>query len=104
MFVSTRAPWLASQPTPSIGPMATKRLAVLGHPIGHSRSPAIHNAALRELGLAPEWGYEAIDVEPERFAERVRAMAGEGFVGVNVTVPHKLAALALADDASEAAR
>jgi shikimate dehydrogenase len=84
--------------------MATKRLAVLGHPIAHSRSPAMHNAALRELGLAGGWSYEAIDVEPERFGERVRAMAGEGFVGANVTVPHKLAALAIADDASEAAR
>jgi shikimate dehydrogenase len=84
--------------------VATKRLAALGHPIAHSRSPAMHNAALRELGLVPEWGYEAIDVEPERFEARVRAMAGEGFAGANVTVPHKLAALAVADQASPAAR
>lgn len=84
--------------------MATNRLAVLGHPIAHSRSPAMQNAALRELGLAPGWTYEALDVVPERLDERVRAMGGEGFVGANVTVPHKLAALALADDASETAR
>lgn len=64
----------------------------------------MHNAALRELGLAGEWSYEAIDVEPERFDEVVGKMAGEGFVGANVTVPHKLAALAVADEASEAAR
>ena len=64
----------------------------------------MQNAALAELGLAGEWSYEPIDVRPERFAERVRSMAAEGFVGANVTVPHKLAALALADDASAAAR
>ena len=82
----------------------TKRLAVLGQPISHSRSPAMHNAALTELGLADEWSYEAIEVAPGDFDARVRAMPGEGFVGANVTVPHKLAALALADQVTEAAR
>jgi shikimate dehydrogenase len=81
-----------------------RRLAVLGHPVAHSRSPAMQSAALAELGLAGEWSYEAIDVEPEELEARVRAMAAEGFVGANVTVPHKLAALALADEASAAAR
>jgi shikimate dehydrogenase len=80
-----------------------KRLAVLGHPVSHSRSPAMQNAALAELGLAEEWSYEAIDVSPEDLAERVGVMSDEGFVGANVTIPHKEAALALADDASEAA-
>ena len=75
------------------------RLAVLGHPVAHSRSPAMHNAALAELGLGDEWSYEAIDVAPDDFEPRVRAMPGEGFAGANVTVPHKGAALALADDA-----
>ncbi len=64
----------------------------------------MHTAALAELGLAEDWTYEAIEVPPQGFDERVRAMPGEGFVGTNVTVPHKLAALAIADDASEAAR
>jgi shikimate dehydrogenase len=81
-----------------------KRLAVLGQPISHSRSPAMHSAALAELGLADEWTYEAIEVAPDEFAERVRSMPGDGFVGANATVPHKLAALAIADEASEAAR
>jgi shikimate dehydrogenase len=81
-----------------------KRLAVLGHPVAHSRSPAMQNAALAELGLAGGWRYEAIDVAPDAFAARVEAMPGEGFVGANVTVPHKAAALALADSASETAR
>jgi shikimate dehydrogenase len=81
-----------------------KRLAVLGHPVAHSRSPAMQNAALAELGLAGEWSYEAIDLAPDEFDTGVRALAGKGFVGANVTVPHKGAALALADTLSETAR
>jgi shikimate dehydrogenase len=80
-----------------------RRLAVLGHPIAHSRSPAIHNAAFAALGVADEWSYEAIDVASEEFPERVGALASEGFVGANVTVPHKHAALELADTASDPA-
>ena len=80
------------------------RLAVIGHPVAHSRSPAMQNAALAALGLGEEWSYEAIDVAPEDFEERLRGMAAEGFLGVNVTVPHKQAALALADVPSEVAQ
>ncbi len=80
------------------------RLAVLGHPIGHSRSPEMHNAALADLGLAPEWSYEAIEVAPDAFEERVTQMPEEGFAGVNVTVPHKGAAVAVATVPSETAR
>jgi shikimate dehydrogenase len=79
------------------------RLAVLGHPVAHSRSPAMQNAALAALGLGEEWRYEAIDVAPEQFEARVRALPAEGFAGANVTVPHKTAAFALADIASEGA-
>jgi|SRR5690349_11428263 len=64
----------------------------------------MHNAALTELGLGDEWSYEAIDLAPDAFEPRVRAMPGEGFAGANVTVPHKGAALALADELSETAR
>lgn len=81
-----------------------KRLAVLGHPVAHSRSPAMHKAALAELGLADEWSYEAIDVAPDEFEPRVRSMAAGGCVGANLTIPHKEAALALADELSETAR
>jgi shikimate dehydrogenase len=84
--------------------VAVRRLAVLGHPVGHSRSPAMQNAALAALGLDGEWAYEAIEVAPADFEARVRAMPGEGFAGANVTIPHKLAALALADEAGAAAR
>jgi shikimate dehydrogenase len=64
----------------------------------------MHAAALAALGLADEWSYEAIEVAPEGFAALVRSLPDDGFAGVNVTVPHKLAALALADDAAEPAR
>jgi len=80
------------------------KLAVLGYPVSHSRSPAMHNAALAELALAEEWSYEAIEVAPDAFEASVRTMSGEGFAGANVTVPHKGAALALADELSETAR
>jgi len=63
----------------------------------------MQNAALAELGLAEEWSYEAIDVASDEFADRVRELPGESFVGANVTIPHKRAALELADQASEAA-
>lgn len=80
------------------------RLAVLGHPVGHSRSPAMHNAALADLGLAPEWSYEAIEVPPGSFEETVVEMPAQGFLGANVTVPHKGAALAVSTTPTEPAR
>lgn len=64
----------------------------------------MHSAALAELGLGGGWSYQALDVAPDAFEARVRAMPAEGFVGANVTVPHKGAALALADELSETAR
>ncbi len=78
-------------------------LAVIGYPVSHSRSPAMQNAALAELGLAGEWEYGAVEVAPEELEARVRELAGAGYAGANVTVPHKEAALALADSASETA-
>ena len=79
------------------------RLAVLGQPIAHSLSPRMHNAAFAALGLAAEWSYEAIELSPAEFAAGVAGLRERGFVGANVTVPHKRAALELADEASEAA-
>ncbi len=81
-----------------------KRLAVLGQPVSHSLSPRMHNAAFAELGLDEEWSYEAIELSPEDFGTGVEELRSAGFVGANVTIPHKQAALALADRASEAAR
>jgi shikimate dehydrogenase len=64
----------------------------------------MQTAALEALGFGGEWSYGAIDVEPERFEDRVRELPGDGYVGVNVTIPHKEAALAVADQASGAAQ
>jgi shikimate dehydrogenase len=78
------------------------RLGVLGWPVAHSRSPAIHNAAFASLGM-DDWRYQRLPVPPALFAETTRALGQSGFVGANVTIPHKRAALALADGASQAA-
>jgi shikimate dehydrogenase len=81
----------------------TTYLGVTGWPVAHSRSPAMQNAALEAAGLT-DWRYLALPLPPELFAETVRALPAAGFRGVNVTIPHKEAALALADEASAAAR
>ena len=87
------------------GDESPRRLAVIGHPIAHSRSPAMQNAALRAVGLGDGWAYGAIDIPPDRVAGRIREIAGDGsYVGLNVTVPHKAAALDVADTATDEAR
>jgi shikimate dehydrogenase len=68
---------------------STRLVALLGHPVAHSLSPRMQNAAFAELGL--DLAYVAFDVPPERVDEAVRGLAGLGFVGANVTAPHKLA-------------
>lgn len=80
----------------------TALVGVIGFPVGHSRSPEMHNAAFRELGI--DWRYVKLPVPPELLAETVAALEGSGYRGANVTIPHKPAALALADAATDAAR
>src|SRR5438270_9840031 len=75
------------------------RLGVLGWPVAHSRSPAMHNAALQAVGLA-DWRYQRLPIPPELLAATVVVLPAVGFRGVNVTIPHKEAALALATDPS----
>src|SRR4051812_36977968 len=79
------------------------RLGVLGWPVSHSRSPAMHNAAFAALGMG-DWHYQRLPAPPEIFEETVRSLPASGFVGAHVTIPHKEAALALADTATDAAR
>lgn len=79
------------------------RLGVLGWPVSHSRSPQMQNAALATAGLR-DWRYQLLPVPPSLFAETVSALPQAGFRGANVTIPHKEAALAVADEASAAAR
>ena len=83
--------------------MPRVRLGVCGWPVAHSLSPRMHNAALAELGLR-DWRYQRLPIPPDAFAATVRALPAEGFAGVNVTIPHKEAALELADDATQRAR
>jgi shikimate dehydrogenase len=71
------------------------RAGVVGWPIGHSRSPLIHNHWIASLGL--NGTYEAIAVDPKNFGEDIRGLVEAGYAGVNCTVPHKHAALAIAD-------
>ena len=70
-----------------------RKACVIGWPAGHSRSPLIHNYWIRQHGIAGEYVAEA--VPPEQFAGFVKALASRGFVGANVTIPHKEAALRL---------
>jgi shikimate dehydrogenase len=75
----------------------------MGHPVAHSRSPMIHGYWLKTLGI--EGAYELKDLTPDAFGPFVRDLAGNGYVGGNVTVPHKEAAyraVAERDAAAEA--
>jgi shikimate dehydrogenase len=79
------------------------RLGVVGWPVAHSRSPAIQNAALEAVSL-DGWRYQLLPVPPDLFAETVAALPAAGFRGVNVTIPHKEAALRLATEPTPRAR
>jgi shikimate dehydrogenase len=73
------------------------RVALLGKPVAESLSPRMQNAAFAAAGLG--WQYVALEVGAEALAETVRALPSSGFVGANVTIPHKEAAAALCDEA-----
>jgi shikimate dehydrogenase len=66
---------------------------IIGWPAGHSRSPLIHNYWIRQHGIAGEYRKEA--VPPQEFAGFLASLGERGYVGANVTIPHKEAALAL---------
>lgn len=68
------------------------KVCVIGWPIAHSRSPIIHGFWLNQLGIAGS--YEAVSVPPPDFTDFIRHLAGRGFVGANVTLPHKEKAFA----------
>lgn len=76
----------------------TTLVGLLGWPVAHSLSPAMHNAAFAALGM--DWAYVPLPTPPETFPNALRGLAALGFRGANVTVPHKLAAVRLADEAS----
>jgi shikimate dehydrogenase len=80
----------------------TRRAFLAGHPVKHSRSPIIHGYWLRQHGL--EGSYEVIDVIPADFSSFLRTFRDRGFVGGNVTIPHKEAAFQTVDEVTERAR
>ncbi len=75
------------------------RLGILGDPVAHSLSPQMHNAALRDYGTSVQ--YAAFHVRAEELAEALSLARQNNFVGLNLTVPHKIAAVALMDGCDE---
>jgi len=73
-----------------------RRAGVIGHPVAHSRSPAMHAAAYAELGM--DWEYVRVDVRPDSLGAFVSSMPAAGFAGVNVTIPHKRAVIELCSE------
>ncbi|KEO85166.1 shikimate dehydrogenase [Tumebacillus flagellatus] len=80
----------------------TRLTGLFGHPVAHSKSPQMHNAAFAHLGL--DFVYAAFDVLPERVGQAVESIRTLGLRGVNVTIPHKVAVMPFLDEISEAAR
>ena len=81
---------------------ATRVVGIIGDPVTHSRSPAIHNAAFEALGL--DWVYVAFPVSRGQGGVAVGAVRALGLAGLNVTMPHKSVAASTCDELSDAAR
>jgi shikimate dehydrogenase len=81
---------------------STRYCAVFGHPVRHSASPAMQNAGLAALGL--NWRYLAFDVHPDHLRPAIEGARRMGFIGLNLTVPHKLLALEMVDVLDDQAR
>ena len=95
---------VSAAPTPPGWPadLGARDLVLLGHPVSHSRSPAIHTAALAAMGL--DLRYRALDVPPEALDEALGLLDDAGVRGANVTVPHKLAVMPACDRLTDEAR
>jgi len=85
---------------PTLSPPA--KLAVIGDPIAHSKSPQMHNPALRHCGLDAQ--YVRVQVPVGSVGEALRKFAKAGFIGINVTIPHKFEALDTVDEVDPLAR
>lgn len=86
------APWPTSR---------TRFAGVIGWPVEHSLSPAMHNAALRALGL--DWAYLAFPIHPDQLEQAVRGLFAAGCAGLSVTIPHKQAVRGCCDEVTPAA-
>ena len=91
-------------PAPTQTPIITtpRLLAVLGHPIKHSASPAMQNAAIAALGL--NWRYDALDVPSENLRAAIADAKSKNYIGLNLTVPHKLLAVEMMDELDASAK
>jgi shikimate dehydrogenase len=94
--------WRVSQPVQPAINAATRLCAVLGAPIRHSASPAMHNAAFAALGL--DWRYLAFEVDSKNLRAAIAGAKAMGFAGLNLTVPHKLLAIEMMDALDESAK
>ena len=79
-----------------------KKFAVIGHPIAHSLSPVMHTANFASIGY--EATYEKFDIDPADLAAGVKRLEAQGYAGINVTVPHKIAVIPLLDHVDESVR
>src|SRR5574338_384658 len=80
----------------------TRCCAVFGHPVRHSASPPMQNAALTALGL--NWRYLAFEVLPDDLPQAIAGAKAMRFIGLNLTLPHKLLAMELVDVLDDSAR
>ena len=80
----------------------TLLVGVVGWPVGHSLSPAMHNAAFAELGI--DWAYLPLPVQPNNVEQALKGLIALNFVGSNVTVPHKQAVMRYMDELGDAAQ
>ncbi|MBP5791538.1 MAG: shikimate dehydrogenase [Kiritimatiellae bacterium] len=78
------------------------RFAVIGHPVAHSLSPKMHAANFAAIGYAGEYGM--FDVPPENIAEFVRLKGEEGYLGLNITIPHKVTVIGVLDNVDESVK
>ena len=81
---------------------STKLAGVFGWPVTHTASPAMHNAAFEALEM--NWAYLAFPVEPQRLRSALHGARDMGLAGLNLTVPHKVAALDIVDETDHSAR
>jgi shikimate dehydrogenase len=81
---------------------STRTVGIMGWPVSHSLSPAIHNAAFAALGL--DWVYVPLPVHPLQLQGALSGLGAMGFAGANVTMPHKAAVADLVDELSDDAR
>ncbi len=79
-----------------------QRVYLIGHPVAHSVSPAMQNAAFRSFGL--DWKYELLDTMPNKLAGAVARLRTDDCVGANVTIPHKQAIVKWLDGVTPRAR